>query len=131
MTYLATLPGFVVMVAADEVELTHMVATAAQIDSKIAALQGDIVTSESKIATLREQFDAAGKQVQITIHDNGPGIPPDIMKTLFEPFITRQKSGGTGLGLAIVRQYITAHGGDIRVENNKGALFTISLPLQQ
>jgi two-component system, NtrC family, sensor kinase len=67
-------------------------------------------------------------EVIIIIRDNGPGIPEAISKTLFEPFITIQKSNGTGLGLAIVKQYITAHGGDIKVENDKGAVFTISLP---
>jgi two-component system, NtrC family, sensor kinase len=69
------------------------------------------------------------EQVIITIRDNGPGIPEGISKTLFEPFITRQKTNGTGLGLAIVKQYITAHGGKIKVENDKGAVFTISLPI--
>jgi len=67
----------------------------------------------------------------ITIRDNGPGIPEAISKTLFEPFITKQKANGTGLGLAIVKQYITAHGGTIKVANDKGAVFTISLPRQQ
>jgi len=71
-----------------------------------------------------------GKKLSITIRDNGPGIPAEIAKTLFEPFITKQKSNGTGLGLAIVKQYITAHGGDIKVENDKGAVFTIILPIQ-
>lgn len=65
----------------------------------------------------------------IIISDNGPGIPLEIFTTLFEPFISRHKSNGTGLGLAIVKQYIAAHGGTIAVSNNKGAVFTISLPL--
>jgi two-component system, NtrC family, sensor kinase len=69
-----------------------------------------------------------GKNVIITIRDNGSGIPTEIGKTLFEPFITKQKSNGTGLGLAIVKQYITAHGGNITVENDNGAVFTIILP---
>jgi two-component system NtrC family sensor kinase len=68
-------------------------------------------------------------KVIITIADNGPGIPRDIMKTLFEPFVTKHKSNGTGLGLAIVEQYITAHSGKVNVENNDGAVFTITLPL--
>jgi two-component system, NtrC family, sensor kinase len=68
-------------------------------------------------------------QVIISIRDNGPGIPDAISKTLFEPFITKQKTNGTGLGLAIVKQYITAHGGMIKVGNDKGAVFTISLPI--
>jgi two-component system, NtrC family, sensor kinase len=75
--------------------------------------------------------DKSGSRVSILIRDNGPGIPDEIVKTLFEPFITSKKTNGTGLGLAIVKQYITAHGGDIKVENDKGAVFTISLPLQQ
>jgi two-component system, NtrC family, sensor kinase len=77
---------------------------------------------------------APGKEpgmVLVTIRDNGPGIPLEIMKTLFDPFVTREKSNGTGLGLAIVKQYITAHGGEIKVENDNGAVFTINLPLQK
>jgi len=67
--------------------------------------------------------------ILLFISDNGPGIPQEIMNTLFDPFVTVHKSGGTGLGLAIVKQYINAHGGTITVENNNGAVFTISLPL--
>ena len=69
-----------------------------------------------------------GNRVLITITDNGPGIPAEITKTLFEPFVTKQKNGGTGLGLAIVKQFINAHGGEIWVENAPGAVFTIQLP---
>jgi two-component system NtrC family sensor kinase len=69
------------------------------------------------------------KNVMISISDNGPGIPKEIMSTLFEPFVTQNKTNGTGLGLAIVKQYVSAHGGKITVSNNKGALFTITLPL--
>ncbi|MGY4386269.1 two-component system NtrC family sensor kinase [Pedobacter sp. UYP24] len=65
----------------------------------------------------------------ITVTDNGPGIPNEIAKTLFEPFVTKQKNKGTGLGLAIVKQYITAHGGEIWFVNNPGAVFSILLPL--
>ncbi|WP_345949562.1 ATP-binding protein [Mucilaginibacter sp. PAMB04274] len=67
--------------------------------------------------------------VVITIADNGAGIPDAISRTLFEPFVTRDKSNGTGLGLAIVKQFITAHNGNITVENNNGAQFIITIPL--
>lgn len=70
-----------------------------------------------------------GDEVQLQIRDNGPGIPAEIMSTLFEPFVTRGKSNGTGLGLAIVKQYINAHGGKITVSNDGGAVFSIVLPL--
>jgi two-component system, NtrC family, sensor kinase len=74
-------------------------------------------------------LDSDGEALTLTIRDNGPGIPAEIGKTLFEPFITKEKSNGTGLGLAIVRQYIIAHGGDISVKNDQGAVFTIKLPV--
>jgi signal transduction histidine kinase len=69
------------------------------------------------------------KNLMLAICDNGPGIPQDISATLFEPFVTKNKNNGTGLGLAIVKQYVLAHGGKIAVSNNKGAVFTITLPL--
>ncbi len=69
-----------------------------------------------------------GNQVLITVTDNGPGVPIEIGKTLFEPFVTKQKNKGTGLGLAIVKQFITAHGGEIWFVNNPGAVFSILLP---
>ena len=79
--------------------------------------------------TINLSARVAESQVIITIADNGPGIPRDIIKTLFEPFVTKHKSHGTGLGLAIVKQYITAHSGHVKVENINGAVFTITLPL--
>jgi two-component system NtrC family sensor kinase len=70
-----------------------------------------------------------GKEVVLTISDNGPGIPEEILNSLFEPFVTKDKNNGTGLGLAIVKQYVNAHQGDIFAANNNGAVFTINLPL--
>ncbi|WP_026632156.1 hybrid sensor histidine kinase/response regulator [Dyadobacter alkalitolerans] len=73
---------------------------------------------------------AARKQsgsVSMQVRDNGPGIPSGLLKTLFEPFVTKNKSHGTGLGLAIVKHYVTAHGGKIAVLNDDGAVFNITL----
>ena len=86
---------------------------------------------DKKIPSPRIDISSAiqGDHLQLTIRDNGPGIPAEIMRTLFDPFVTRHKSNGTGLGLAIVKQYITAHGGEIKAENDNGAVFTITLPL--
>jgi two-component system, NtrC family, sensor kinase len=69
------------------------------------------------------------RKLLLTIKDNGPGIPREILRTLFEPFVTKFKSNGTGLGLAIVKQYIVAHGGKIQASNNSGAQFSIELPM--
>ena len=67
----------------------------------------------------------------IRISDDGPGIPPDVAETLFEPFVTSGKQKGTGLGLAVVNKVIEEHGGKITVESKQGdgACFRISLPL--
>ena len=80
-------------------------------------------------ATINISAWVEDKNVMISICDNGPGIPKEIMSTLFDPFVTQNKTNGTGLGLAIVKQYVNAHGGKITVSNNQGALFTIALPL--
>ena len=80
-------------------------------------------------ATINISAWVEDKNVMISICDNGPGIPKEIMSTLFDPFVTQNKTNGTGLGLAIVKQYVNAHGGKITVSNNKGAMFTIALPL--
>ncbi|GAA4084690.1 hybrid sensor histidine kinase/response regulator [Mucilaginibacter panaciglaebae] len=82
-----------------------------------------------KDAAINISVDIKDTEIIIRVQDNGPGIPTEIIKTLFEPFVTKQKNTGTGLGLAIVKQYINSHGGDISVENKNGALFIISLPV--
>ncbi len=69
--------------------------------------------------------------VQISICDNGPGIPEEIQHRLFEPFMTFGKKGGTGFGLAIARRIVEYHGGSIVFDTGqgRGTTFTISLPL--
>jgi two-component system sensor histidine kinase AtoS len=67
-------------------------------------------------------------QLDITISDNGPGIPEEIRKKLFEPFVTN-KTQGTGLGLAITKKIITAHHGSIYVDSFPGGtVFHVLLP---
>jgi len=58
-------------------------------------------------------------QYEIIVADSGPGIPEDIIKHVFEPFLTT-KAKGTGLGLAISRRIVTAHKGNIFVESFPG-----------
>jgi signal transduction histidine kinase len=71
--------------------------------------------------------------VELTVQDSGEGIRPEDLPHIFERFYRGEKSrsratGGAGLGLAIALGIVRAHGGDIRVENNGGARFIISLP---
>jgi two-component system, NtrC family, sensor kinase len=59
-----------------------------------------------------------GKWVQISISDNGPGIPDAIKDKIFQPFFTTKPTGqGTGLGLSLSYDIVKAHGGEIRVES--------------
>ena len=90
---------------------------------------GDHKTKDPQI-DIRAEVDKKTNQVVLTVQDNGPGIPDEIIKRVFEPFVTKKKVNGTGLGLAIVKQYVTAHGGEIKAGNDEGAVFTINLPLQ-
>ncbi len=77
----------------------------------------------------------AGKNIEISVADNGMGIPKEDLPRLFERFYRVEKArssdkGGTGLGLAIAKEFALAHGGDIRVESQlgKGTVFTVVLP---
>lgn len=68
--------------------------------------------------------------LEITVSDNGPGIPAEIIDDIFKPFVTKGKKSGTGLGLAIGHKVVEDHGGKLNVasEEGKGAAFTIQLP---
>jgi signal transduction histidine kinase len=69
---------------------------------------------------------------EVTIEDNGPGIPEELLARIFEPFFTTKPSGkGTGLGLAIARNIAEGHGGDLYLQNRKsgGVRVTVRLPL--
>ena len=70
------------------------------------------------------------ESVRISVTDNGCGIAPDKLQTIWEPYITG-KAGGTGLGLAIARQTVLAHGGTVNATSTlgEGATIEITLPV--
>ena len=79
-----------------------------------------------------------GSRLQISVIDDGPGIPPSDLLRIFERFYRVDKArtregkdpGGTGLGLSIVRHLVELHGGRVSAANRRerGAIFTIDLP---
>ncbi|REG91079.1 histidine kinase/DNA gyrase B/HSP90-like ATPase [Algoriphagus antarcticus] len=72
-----------------------------------------------------------GDKIEISISDNGPGIPDSIKEKIFQPFFTTKPTGqGTGLGLSLSYDIVKAHGGELRVETeeNKGSEFTLVIP---
>jgi signal transduction histidine kinase len=65
----------------------------------------------------------------LSIIDNGPGIPKEIRDRAFQPFVTHGKKGGIGLGMAIVNNVVTAHHGKIKLEtSDEGTRFLVQLP---
>ena len=72
-----------------------------------------------------------GKEIRVTITDNGKGIPESGLNRIFEPFFTTKDPGrGTGLGLSICHRIVKQHGGTINVDSKvgEGTTFTIILP---
>jgi nitrogen fixation/metabolism regulation signal transduction histidine kinase len=64
----------------------------------------------------------------LSVRDNGPGFPEQMMTRVFEPYVT-SKFKGTGLGLAIVKKIVEEHNGTVRISNPEtgGALVEVSL----
>ncbi|HYR27779.1 MAG TPA: HAMP domain-containing sensor histidine kinase, partial [Thermoanaerobaculia bacterium] len=69
-------------------------------------------------------------KVVISVEDTGPGVPPEVLGRIFDPYFST-KSTGTGLGLAIARKAVEEHGGAIRAENvSPGLRVVIELPMR-
>jgi signal transduction histidine kinase len=68
--------------------------------------------------------------LQIGVWDNGPGIPPSIQDSVFQPFVSYGKAEGSGLGLAIAKKIVEDHAGKIHLDGSSGTgtLFKITIP---
>ena len=88
--------------------------------------QSEVAEPAYDIAT-----DIRGDQLALSFGDRGSGLPDDVMRRAFEPYVTT-KSKGTGLGLAIVKKIVEEHHGRVTVENRqpRGALVTLYFPLK-
>ena len=82
--------------------------------------------------TLRIATKRFETHVEITIRDNGTGIPPDVIDKIFNPFFTTKPTDqGTGLGLALSNDIVRQHGGEIRVDSEAGSHteMVVTIPL--
>lgn len=90
---------------------------------------GETRKPQIQVAT-RIVHDDEQDWIELSVADNGPGLPLEFGERWFEPY-TSSKSRGTGLGLAVVKKIVEEHGGSVRAENRAtgGAEFTLRLPL--
>jgi signal transduction histidine kinase len=86
------------------------------------------------VAVAEDPAAAVAQWLVLTLTDEGPGVPPAIRDTVFEPFVTEGKKGGTGLGLAVTRRFVEDQGGTVELlprapTDTMGASFRIRVPL--
>jgi signal transduction histidine kinase/ActR/RegA family two-component response regulator len=101
-------------------------------------LLSNAVKFTPKHGRVRVVLVRVNSHVELSVEDNGPGIPQDFLAYVFDKFrqadaSSRRLHGGMGLGLSIVRSLIELHGGSVRAANREvgtGAVFTIALPRQ-
>jgi len=82
--------------------------------------------------TLRIRMEKNETSVAVTFQDDGPGISPDILPNIFDPFYTTKRPGrGTGLGLSICKAILREHSGNVEAASGPGggAVFTVTLPV--
>lgn len=90
----------------------------------------DAVADTSGDRTIALRVGRENGNAELAVSDTGPGVPPDALPKLFEPFYSR-KSQGTGLGLAIVKRTVEAHGGEVRAKRSGsgGLELRVGLPV--
>ena len=90
---------------------------------------GDARKPHLEVATI-DVADHARKWIELSVADNGPGLPEGFGERWYEPY-TSSKQRGTGLGLAVAKKIAEEHGGTIRADNREGggAIFVLRLPL--
>ena len=102
----------------------------------VEALRAAAMRAAPALARVAVHLVHPGESTRITVSDDGPGIPPAVLETLFEPFVTtrvgRQEAslvGGAGLGLTVTKHLIERAGGSIvATSSDQGATFEIELP---
>ena len=86
---------------------------------------------EGQTIRVRLFDDAAAGQIVLEVHDEGPGIAPEVQARVFEPFFTTKGSRGTGLGLPVVRDLVRDLGGDLKIVSAptiEGTCVNVRLP---
>jgi len=91
------------------------------------------VKDGGRIGVRARAVDVEGdRMVAIEVHDDGPGVSPELRERILDPFFTT-RAEGTGLGLAVCSRIVSDHGGDLRVGEGPlgGASFVVQLPASE
>jgi len=111
--------------------------------ARLAQVFGNLLNNSAKYTspggTIEVKTERHGKEAVVTVKDNGAGIPPDRLDSIFEMFNQVQGSlersqGGLGIGLTLVRRLVQMHGGSVQAESageGKGAEFVVRLPIHE
>ena len=114
-------------------DLPNVYCDAAQIEQVLLALSMNAIDAMPHGGNLwLKSAKLNDKEIQLSVRDDGMGIPADVIPQLFEPFMTTKEVGkGVGLGLATSKGIVDRHGGKIEVESQpgKGTTFRITLPV--
>jgi signal transduction histidine kinase len=110
------------VIRADGVQLTQVL-----LNLIINALQAVPIAGRIEVRAAKSK---SGDAIFLEVQDSGPGVPPERLAAVFEPYFTT-KDEGSGLGLWIAQQIASAHGGTLEVSNASGggAVFRLRLPL--
>ncbi len=126
-----------VMFNADD-ELPIMRIDALKIEKAIRHIFANALTHTPEYGMVTVYTHRSVDHAIIEVQDSGPGISPEVVERIFEPFYRGDKArtvdkGGVGLGLTIVKMIVEAHGGTVTVQTDagKGSVFILSLPLKE
>jgi two-component system sensor kinase FixL len=112
------------LVCADRVQIQQVLVNLL----RNAAEALDQVPAERREIFVRSESNGDPERLIVSVRDNGPGLPKQMLDSLFTPFVSG-KEGGMGVGLSICKRIVEAHGGTLTAENNQqgGATFRFTL----
>jgi PAS domain S-box-containing protein len=107
-------------------------------ETRLAQVFGNLLSNAAKFTPNGGRVTIAARaedgRAAVRVRDTGPGIAPEVLSSIFEPFTQGKQTlarteGGLGLGLALVRGLVSLHGGEVNVVSGTGAEFIVRLPL--
>jgi len=112
--------------------LPELMADPVRLTQALMNLVINAMQAVERLGRIEVNASSDGERILLVVQDTGPGIAPEKLASVFEPYFTT-KTEGHGLGLWIAQQIVASHGGALRAGNGPagGALFTMVLPLKR